>query len=189
MPMLSDLPPRFFCDFTVPSARDGITASDEYKEYLHWLADYLHQAELPLSQDQQDWLQQTGRSPRGVIFACSDSYGFGASDLEFVESYFTPDETYSQWRARIREEWEDFYPTPEDREENPFNEWQRLSEEVYARLHREWQQGKETGHEWQSVDIPFRSLLSWSLRQLPGHEERFKELDFYFENFHEASSK
>ena len=31
--MLSDLPPRFFCDFTVPQLREGITSADEYKEY------------------------------------------------------------------------------------------------------------------------------------------------------------
>lgn len=187
--MLSDLPPRFFCDFTVPPVRDGITSSDEYQEYVHWLADYLHQADLPLSPEQQEWLQQTDRPPRGVIFMCSDCYGFEASDLEFVEHYFAEGETHDQWRTRMRTEWEDYYPTPLDREENPFDEWQPLSEEVYARLHREWQQGKETGQEWHHADIPFRSLLSWSLRQIPEHEERFKELDFYFENFHEASRK
>lgn len=59
----------------------------------------------------------------------------------------------------------------------------------YIRLHREWQQGIETGQEWESVDIPFRSLLGWAMRQTPEHEERFKELDLYFQNFHETSRK
>lgn len=49
--------------------------------------DIHHHAELPLSQDQQHWLQQT--TPRGVIYACSNSYGFGASDLVAVEHYFS----------------------------------------------------------------------------------------------------
>ena len=185
--MLCDLPPRFFCDFTVPQLRDGITSSDEYKEYVLWLADYLHHAELPLSQDQQHWLQQA--TPRGVFYACSDSYGFGASDLEAVEHYFASGETHAQWRTRMRGEWEVFYPTPLDREENPFEEWHNLSDVVYSRLHREWQQEKDMGQEWHHLDIPFRSLLGWALRQIPEHEERFSELDFYFENFHEASRK
>jgi hypothetical protein len=187
--MLNDLPPRFFCDFTVPPAQDGAPSSDEYEAYVHWLADCLFQKELPLSQDQQDWLHRANRTPRGVIFECSDSYGFGVSDLEFVESHFGPDQTYPQWQSRMREEWKNFYPTAEDREENPFDEWQPLSEEVYLRLHREWQQGIETGQEWESVDIPFRSLLGWAIRQIPEHEERFKELDFYFQNFHETARK
>ena len=67
--MLSDLPPRFFCDFATPPIREGTSTADEYNEYVHWLADYLHQALLPHTQDQQKWLQQA--TPRGVSFACS----------------------------------------------------------------------------------------------------------------------
>ena len=120
---------------------------------------------------------------------CSDSYGFGASDLKAVEHYFAMGETHVQWRSRMRAEWEIYYPTPLDREENPFEEWLNLSEVVYTRLHREWQQEQAMGQEWHYLDIPFRSLLCWALRQISEHEERFKELDFYYENFHEASRK
>jgi hypothetical protein len=185
--MLDNLPPRFYSDFTLPPVQEGATRSDEYKEYFHWLADYLHAAELPLSDHQQEWLRN--ETPHGVIFACSGEYGFSGSDLEFVESYFRSNETYSDWRSRMKNEWEIYYPTSEDREENPFDEWQPLSKEVYTRLHQEWQQEQETGQTWQTVDIPYRSVLSWALRQIPTHEERFQMIEEYFQNYLEESRK
>lgn len=186
---LEDLPPRYFCDFKVPGLAEETVTEVEYSEYVRWLADYLHRVELPLSEAQQEWLRQTDHSPRGVIFSCSDSYGFAASPLEDVSRFFADGEDYDAWRSRMRLEWESFYPTPEDREENPIEEYNCLPEGLFNRLHREWRQEREMGQEWSHADIPFRSLLSWALHQIPDSEERFKEMDFYFKNFHETSCK
>ena len=42
---------------------------------------------------------------------------------------------------------------------------------------------------WSHVDIPFRSLLCHALRRIPSHEERYREMDFYFRNFMDNASK
>ncbi len=187
--ILEDLPPRYFCDFTTPVAAEKISSEVKYTEYVRWLADYLHQVELPLSESQRQWLLQKDQSPRGVIFSCSDSYGYAASLLDELSSSFTMEEDHSAWRSRMRLEWESFYPTHEDRKENPFDDWYDLPEDLFKRLHEEWRQELEMRQQWSHADIPFRSLLSWALRQIPDSETRLKQIDFYFQNFQEVSRK
>ena len=187
--MFSSLPPRYFCDFALPPVADQHSSADSYQVYLQWLADHLYGSNLPLSPEQQRWLRQQDPSPRQVVANCASDYGFEGDELHFVEGHFVKGESYVSWQSRMPAEWKKFYPDPLDQEENPFDEWPHLTEEVYERVHSEWEQEQETGQEWDNADIPFRSLLSWALRQIPEQEARVQELDFYFKYYREESSK
>jgi hypothetical protein len=61
-------PPRYLIDFTVPKREDGsdlldCTRAGDYEIYVHWLADYLHTADLQLSPLQKEWLERFSGGP------------------------------------------------------------------------------------------------------------------------------
>lgn len=192
--MLESLPPRYFCDFSVPERENGspLTSCEQagdYERYVHWLADYLHHEILPLSTEQQDWLVWNEFDPGEVVFWCSEIYGYMITFLEDLEEHFANGESFKDYRAKLKPLWEERAQTPEEREEWSFEEFLMVDEENYVRLQREWQQEQATDQLWSHADIPFRSLLNRALRQIPDHAVRYRELDHYFQNFQDNASK
>jgi hypothetical protein len=190
--MLNSLPPRFFCNFTVPKRADGSPLSScqesgDYEYYLRWLADYLHTVEIPLSAEQESWLQSRNASPESVIFQCSDAFGYAIDSLEDLNGSFDNGEDYSSYRAHMLSVWEDL--DVEQREEDPFEDWLDLDKATFERLRRERVQEKNSGIPWSHADIPFRSLLAWALHQMPNRDERYHQLDWFFRNFQDNASK
>ncbi len=192
--MLNLLPPRFLCDFTVPCRADGSfieTCRDDadYQAYVQWLSDYLHAAELPLSEEQQDWLIDNRPAPENVIFSCSDIPGYAIHQLAALELDFEAGKTYADFRNESLR----FYETDLGAEgraiEGSFEEFFDCSEAVYDRLFCEYQAEKALVREWGHADMPYRSLLSWALHKIPAAEKRYREMDFFFTNFIENASK
>ena len=186
--MLDQLPPRSFCDFTLPRREDGSALSscrEPGELYVRWLSDYLHTTEILLTADQSAWVQ--GRSPDSVVFECSDAFGYAIGALESLNAEIDSGETYASHRAYMLALWEDL--DAEHREEESFKDWMALSESTFDRLRRERLQEIETAQPWTHADIPFRPLLAWALRQIPGPEERFRQMDWFFRNFRENASK
>jgi hypothetical protein len=188
--MLNQLPPRSFCDFTLPQREDGSDLSScrepgDYELYVRWLSDYLHTAEIPLSADQSAWVQ--GRSPDSVVFECSDAFGYAIDAMESLNTEFDSGETHASHRAYMLSLWEDL--DAEHREEESFEDWLALSEPTFDRLRSERLQENEAAQPWTHADIPFRPLLAWALRQIPAPEERFRQMDWFFRNFSDNASK
>ncbi len=185
--MLSILPPRTFTDFTVPHRTDGtaLTACEQlgdYERYIHWLADYLFQANLPLSAEQQQWFQEEDREPGGIIFECSDAFGYALWELETIQMAFEAGDDWPSYRAFMYKAWE------ED-QEFPFEEWMCCEETDFNRIRREWEEEKAVGQEWSHADIPFRPLLSRALKQISDQAERIRAMDRFFVNFSENADK
>lgn len=192
--VLNSLPPRFLCDFTVPCRPDdsfieACRNEADYQTYVRWLSDYLHTVDLPLSEEQQDWLIDNRPDSEKVIFECSDFPGYANWQLESLMMDFEAGKTYANFRAECLR----LYETelrPEDREiEGPFEDFLDCSEAVYDRLFREYQAEKAIGREWSHPDMPYRSLLSWALQKMPEAEKRYQQVNFYFVNFSENASK
>ena len=189
--MLNLLPPRSFADLTVPNRADGtpILSSDnltDYDVYVRWLADYLHYVTVPMTPAQEAWLRSTAYKPDTVIFECSDVYGYTIDQVEGVELAFEEGETWQHYQERMRPFWEQDEP---DKLENPFEEWLGMDEQVFNRLHNEWEETRRIPIIPDHADIPFRPLLAWALRQIPTHAERFRELHMFFRNFTDNASK
>jgi len=147
--MLDQLPPRFFCDFTLPQREDGSSLSScrepgDYELYVRWLSDYLHTAEIPLSADQSAWVQ--GRSPDSVVFECSDAFGYEIDSLEGLNDMFDSGESYASHRAYMLAHWEEL--DAEYREMESFDDWMGISESTFDRLRRERFQEIQTGQSW-----------------------------------------
>ena len=187
-------PPRYFIDFTVPARSDGsllrdCREPDDYKNYVHWLADYLHTAELPLSAAQEAFLGGCRWTPEDLIFHCSDSFGYDLDTLEGIDNRILEGVTYQEYK----EELEPYRIESNEGLEDEHEKWSvedflGISEAGYnARIPEVMEQGELPY--WSHADIPFRSLLCRALRQIPSHEVRYKEMDFYFTNFCENASK
>lgn len=188
--LLATLPPRSFVDFTVPKRPDGTDlescdVAGDYEQYIGWLADYLYRTTITLSADQERWLEAEPRSPDGVVFSCSDVYGYAVDDLDMIASYFESGTTHADYQAEMYRLWLETTEL-EDREEFAFEE---LSAEAFARLRREWLQEKSMKVEWHHADIPYRALLSWALRQISDPHARKSQIDGYFRNFTDNASK
>ena len=130
--MLNLLPPRFFCDFTVPRRADGSLLlscrdSADYKTYVRWLSDYLHTADLPLSPEQQDWLLDTRPDAHQAIFACSDIYGYALFQLEDIVNDIEAGRSYEDFRAAWLKGYETELSTEDREREGPFEEWMDCS--------------------------------------------------------------
>lgn len=187
--LLDILPPRSFSDLTVPLRPDGTALETcrqkgDYERYVAWVADYLHRTDLPLTEEQKAWLEGAGKDPKGIIFTCSDVFGYTVDALEELTWWFTEGKTYDDYKREMREIWE-AHTDPEDKAEFGF---QVLSEATFQRLKREWEEECARG-ECSHADIPFRALLAWALRQMPDAEERQKEMDWFFRNFQDNASK
>lgn len=193
--MIGDLPPRSFTDFTVPTRPDGSPLSscqqpNDYMNYVRWLSDYLHIADLPLTPDQQQWLDaQTSKEPDHIVFECSETYGFALDDLEGLSYRFEEEQPYDQYRAEMHSYWAEQYSSAVEQEEFPFEDWLDLPESTFIRLRKEWEVEQQIEEPWSHADIPFRPLLNWALKQLPDAEARFKVMDLYFNNFSDNASK
>ena len=108
--LLENLPPRFFVDFTVPKRAEGSALvscreAGDYTRYVVWLADYLHQASIPLSADQQRWISSTAMTPEKVIFECSDLFGYASCDLDSLVTWFEAGGDYAAYDAEMRRLW------------------------------------------------------------------------------------
>lgn len=188
--ILRNLPPRFYIDFSVPVRTDGSALTnccqpEDFPQYVAWLADYLHQAPIPLSTNQQSWLASKDRAPKEVIFECSDFFGYAIWELASLDWCFEEGGDHATYDAEMRKQWMES-TDPEDRDEFPYEE---LSLEAFERLKREWQQEKAVGTEWHHADIPFRSLLAWALRQMDDQAERHREIEWFFDNLENNASK
>ena len=188
--LLENLPPRFFVDFTVPKRTDGSALvscreAGDYTRYVVWLADYLHQASIPLSADQQRWISSTAMTPEKVIFECSDLFGYASWDLDSLVKWFEAGGDDAAYDAEMRRLWRET-TAQEDQEEFSYEE---LSFVAFERLRREWRQEQTAGMEWHHADIPFRSLLSWALRQIPDCTQRQEQIEGFFRNYTDNASK
>jgi hypothetical protein len=188
-------PPRHFIDFTVPQREDGsplvnCSQPGDYETYLHWLADYLHAVELPLSPVQQEWLGRFQGTPTDLIFHCSDSFGYDVDWLEGIDNHIKEGMSYQEFKDYMEPHWRECNEDYEDLEDQwSFDDYLAITEEGYEARRLEIEEMGDDSPYWSHADIPFRSLLCHALRKIPSHEERFHELDFYFRNFAENASK
>ena len=187
-------PSRYFVDFTVPLRGDGspllkCSQPGDYEIYVHWLADYLHGADLPESPAQQKWLESFKGTPADLIFCCSDSYGYDVDWLEDVDSFIKDGQSYDEFKSYLEPLWREcnqYYPDEED--QWSFEDYLGITEDDYNARKTEL---AEMGNlpSWSHADIPFRSLLCHALRRIHSHDERYQEMDFYFRNFSDNASK
>ncbi len=188
--LLEDLPPRSFGDFTVPNRADGspLTTRDQpgdFEAYVSWLADYLHDHELPLTPNQRAWLAASKASPERLIFECSDVAGYAVWDLDGMVREFERGRTCEQMDSELRQLGAEFQTAAQ----NPDEQNEPLSLETLARLYQEWQEEQAAGVQWTHVDIPYRPLLSWALRQTHDAEKRRGYMQMFFQNFGDNASK
>jgi hypothetical protein len=68
-------------------------------------------------------------------------------------------------------------------------EIEALSPKVFDRLKREWHEQKATDLTEDLLDIPYRALMSWALRQIADPSARRKEVNRFFNNLRANMSK
>ena len=187
-------PPRYYIDLTVPKRGDGsdlfdCTRAGDYETYVHWIADYLHTADLQLSPLQKEWLERFSGGPSDLIFECSDSYGYAAAWLEDVDCHISEGLSFKEFKELVepmwREENEDL--DPEDR--CSLEEYLGITEAEYNYRIFEIEQLGDDIENCIHADLPYRSLLCHALRRISSHDERYHEMDRYFRNFTENASK
>lgn len=188
--MLEDHPPRHFCDLSVPSRADGTpinrdATGEDYTIYVHWLADHLYETDLPLHPRQLAWaLESDNREPSHGIFKISEEASFGLWNLEYVEQAFADGGTWEDEMAEARRTWEAAWPSPEDHEDHPVEEY-LITRNVWDRIGEEWMEKPVYHH----ADIPYRSLLARLLKRIPDRERRIWEIDSFFRNFFDNLAK
>lgn len=188
-------PPRYFIDFTVPQRGDGsplveCSQPGDYEAYVHWLADYLHAADLPLSPEQQEWLGRFRGDSTDLIFYCSDSFGYDVEWLEGIDNHIKEGKCYQGFKDCMEPHWRECNADFDDPEDQwSFEDYLGITEKDYNARKCEIEQMGDDSSYWSHADIPFRSLLCHALRRIPSHEERFREMDFYFQNFTDNASK
>jgi len=176
--MLDDLPPRRYCDCTVPVRTDGSALTRcidwvDMRHYAVWLSKYLYEVEIPLTPEEEQWIASQPSKPS--IFGISLDYGKNLLPLEDVEDAFAKGAVlYESYMQEVRNTWKRRYPTPESQAENPFEWLYGLSRETFSRLLKEWKEWKASGDESNHADIPFRPLLAHLIKQIhySGHQER-----------------
>ena len=162
----------------------------DYEIYVHWLADYLHEENLPLSPPQQAWLGGFKGEPTDLIFHCSDSFGYDADWLEGVDNHIKEGESYQEFKDFMEPHWRECNEEYEDSEDQwSLEDYLGITEEGYNTRKREIEQMGDDSPYSSHADIPFRSLLCHALRSVPTHDERYREMDFYFRNFTDNVSK
>jgi|GEM_PF-1321686 len=189
-------PPRYFVDFTVPQREDGSSLLNcsqpgDYEAYIHWLADYLHGADLPLSPSQREWLGSFQGTPANLIFHCSDSnYGYDAGWLEGIEDHIKEGRDYADFKGFMEPHWRECNEAFEEPDDQwSFEDFLGITEGDYNARKTELEQMGGDVPNWSHADIPFRSLLCHALRRIYSHDERYREMDSYFRNFTENASK
>jgi hypothetical protein len=191
--LLTLLPPRSYIDVMVPHRKDGSLLTvcnnqEDYEEYVSWLAEYLHRADIPLPEAQQRWIEEDHtRNWAGVVFECADYLGYCFWELSAIEVILEQCGEYVPDRCECRKIWENDETLNHD--PNFFDEWFADIEEACARITREHREMKRVGRRISHADIPYRPLLAWSLRQVDDPDQRRDAVDFYFERFNENASK
>jgi len=188
-------PPRYFVDFTVPQREDGsprrtCSQPGDYEAYVHWLADYLHGADLPLSPSQREWLGRFQWTPSDLIFHCSDSFGYDLEWLETIDSHLKEGAGYDEFKEFMEPHWRECNEAFEEPEDQWFFEdFLGITEDNYNDRKKELDQMGDDSSNWSHAEIPFRSLLCHALGKIRSHDERYREMDSYFSNFNENASK
>lgn len=184
--------PRAYLDWTVPTDSSGNqigACMDEssYRQYLSWLADYLHTAEIPLPESQELLLcEYRCKGVTHAIVDLSDQLGYGIWDVQALEHAFGAGKAFAEWQAEALTAWDEM---PEEAKA----EWEQadffISEEDYTRMQTEFREGQRVPATIQHADIPYRPILAALFKEIPDPKERYALLERFYRNFNECASK
>jgi len=190
MNMVDTLPPRAWTDISEPEFPEEV---DQYKYYIEWLADYLFTTDIPLHPRQLEYVTQMGgMKPSSCIFEISDIYGYTVDVVEGIENSLEDGEDWTAYDNRHRDFWDNDFDDQAREDQGCYEEW-ATSSIIWHRCRDEWLEKQELIKKYGNIpdhaDIPFRSILALSIKQIPGREDRIKYIQHFFQNFFDNASK
>lgn len=191
--MMLSPPPRAWVDWTVPTDKSGreigvCRTQPDYQFYLHWLADYLYETEIPVPACQRELVERfrSGDGADDAAFHLGEDMGYLLLDLEAYERSSLEGTSWEELNEFEREMYESVWG--DDRETYSLEEF-CASREEYAQIGREAREAETIPEAIGHADIPFRAIFAALLREVPDHGERYRCLDRFYCSFNEAASK
>lgn len=182
-------PPRYSVDFTLPLLKDGINLHSRthpwhWEMYIHWLADYLHTNEIPLSITQVNWLKNFRGSAEELISCCSEWYVFEKHWLEGIDNHICQNKSFQDFKDYLEPYWRETNAECSSTDELwSIDEYLNISESDYNDRILEFQQLGNCVFEFQFPDIPFRSLLSNAVSKVSSQAMRYIMIENFFKAF------
>jgi hypothetical protein len=186
---MPNLPPRSWIDWTLPPDETGSATSgtDEYEKYLHWLADYLYETNLPVPERQREMVE-ANRHPggeRSVAFDIASSLGYGLLSLDVIEREIEGGISWDEFHEYEEEYWQGL--SPEKQELSPREEVVMCREE-FERLCEEVAERKAVPDHTEHADVPFRAVFAALFKDIEDHEERYQILAGFYREFNDCAS-
>ena len=186
-------PPRAWVDWAVPKDASGddlgvATDAPTFDLYIHWLADYLVEAKIPLPACQVELLKiyREAGGAEHALFDLSERIGYTLTDVEGIERDFAEGMSWEDFHAHERSCWNDF---SEDEQEDQTEEEFFIWREEYERIGREGQEARIVPSHIRHADIPWRPVLAALFREVPDHDRRCEMLRRFYHNIGETASK
>ena len=186
-------PPRAWVDWTVPKDAEGndlgvVTDAPSFDLYLHWLADHLFEAQIPVPESQEALLKiyRDSGGAEHATFDLSERIGYTTTELEGIERDFAEGMSWEDFHAHERSCWNDFAKEEQELQtEEEFFIWR----EEYERIGREGLESRIVPSHIRHADIPWRPVLAALFREVPDHDRRYRLLRGFYLNIGETASK
>ena len=178
---MSDPPPRYFLDATMPPPE--VAHEDDFDAYTAWLAEYLYTHELPIAPRQHVLMEQIlkSRSPSGAIHSLAANIGYAVDDLNAICDSVNNGESYEQFIASQMNLWREC----DDGDPQYLENW-TIEPEIFARIAEEEAERRATGLEFPMLDMPWRGVISLSLKRIENPAERMQVARDFFHEFKDA---
>jgi len=187
---IADFIPKEFVDIERPlnEKEEKVGRYDTDDSYLHWLADYLYNTEIPLPESQRLYLEQNRTSGirkdkfENLLWqmAYQDFHSHALDNFCEVMDYDGEDKFECLNEMQL-ECYEDEISQVDGYDENfpPLKEHYLFTREEFERHKYEFEQETKIPIEEMMNDMPYRAIMAHFLKNIPDHEERFRYLKFY----------
>ena len=174
-------PPRCYQDATMPPPE--VADEDDFDTYTAWLAEYLYTHELPIAARQQALMVQiiNSLSPSGAIHSLAANIGYAVDDLNAICDSVNNGESYEQFIAGQMNLWREC----DDGDPQYLENW-TIEPEIFARIAEEEAERRATGLEFPMLDMPWRGVISLSLKRIENPAERIQVVRDFFHEFKDA---
>ncbi len=178
--------PRAYVDWTIPVRPDGtplssVRTEEDYKRYVDWLADYLHDTEILIPEEQ--------KGVSASLFDLSENLSCDFLNVEEIEDFARDGKSFSEWHEHEQAWMNEMDPDWLDVWFEEETEPGFLPESEYARIAREVHEASRIPPEITHADIPYRALMAKIMKTMPDKADRVRKLDFFFSNLQENYRK
>jgi hypothetical protein len=191
---MPNFPPRCWIDWKVPLDEGGQELgvvngdAERYQQYLHWLADYLYETPIPVPERQRDVVEryQESGGASSAIFDIAASLGYELSALEACEDEINRGVSWEEFHDNEMQYWEGLSGAER---EGFTKEDVVMTRAEFERVSVEVEESKSIPRHIGHADIPFRAIFAIFFKEIEDHQERYRLLKQFYQEFYECASK